>query len=656
MKLRMRNAGKWVVAAAAAAALSVSVVSAGSDRDRGKAAANSVIQQWGTGDKLEQKAMNPMASDAQMKSIDGQQSFGVQMSCPGSQKFMRLTMLPSSQGDLQSLAMDLDNDLDGSQETRRMFNGPYAAVCNNGLIQCPSGTMNNCAYFRWRADSSGVVLDRNNDSGLPNTQADLGGCYCFNNSCGNGLLIRNSDKILDDVGAGIAVAMQQQRPRFAISNKTTVDTLSAEYFGQQGGCGADKQPEQYFKNTGSLQSEGQVAASDPNSTYAKILASPVSQGHGATEASCVIQRQFSTENYDSEVLSYAFRDVGSVTSCGVRCNTVTIGNIDLAYRANCGMHTQAVAITVNKPQLVRRVTLLTVGHDDWLRLFVNGTQRYTADSRWTYPGARCGENGNRGVKTLNMDLTELFRSTPAGGIVDISYDLSYADKGRGEAVLQVETEPDCRIATERIVNGCATLESRTDCRLRDETVDGVYTWRGYGETGLSPLPSKRTVTQGACGVEVVRAWYDKYRVYTCPAGESPYGGEDAKKRHESVRSSFDPASGNYSDTRKEDGSWSSHSGSVTLMPPDPVEACVSMCRTRKLRPGVAVTESGAVNQKNPNGPAYDYTYRECSNNVCATEPGEEVVSACNCRSSFGEAAAMMQTIRQTKQDMLCQPN
>lgn len=633
--------------------------SAEATRDRGKAAAQSVLNQWGSADTLQAKAFTPMASDAPMATIDGETRFEAQMTCPGSKRFLQLTLVPNGTGDIDALVVSMDMDLDGTPEQTAALKGPFGALCDNGIVQCDAGTMNNCRYHRWQVDATGVQLNPTNGAGYPNSVKDMGACYCFNNACGNSLLLQNAEKILDDAGAGIAIAMAQTVPRFGLSSKTMIDTTSAEFFGQTAGCGADQRPEQFYQNTAGLETLGAAAQGDPNSTYNKVLSSTNAQGHGTTAQSCQINRNIALAGYwNDAIVTAAYGGDGKTTSCGTGCVKVRVGRVGDNYlSAKCGKWTSYAAVTVHRPELLTSVTLVQTSFDDWLRVRINGNIVYNADPNWTWESARCGENGQRGTKYPNTDLTSWFKNVPAGTVVQVVQETSYTDKGEGWAILQFQYAQDCAIASETLSNGCAAQEENPECALRDEQVDGVQTYQGYTRTGLTPSPASKTYTYNGCEQTLTREFFSTQRIYTCPASPLPYDGEAAQKRYDSIHGTFDTATGAFTDVTTKDGgsTYTASAQRITTPPPDSRAACPMMCRTRKPRPGVAVGEPGPTNALNPGGVAYDYTWRECDEgNLCPTAAGEEVVTACGCRDNFGEAAAAMQTIRQVAEDSVCQ--
>jgi hypothetical protein len=640
---------------AAALAMVVLFARADSNSDRGAAAAQGVLGQWGTDDKFSHQAMQPMSTQQPMTTVDGSKSFNAQTSCSGSQKFMTLTMVPDSQGDLQSLAVDLDTNMDGTLDQHTLLNGPYAAVCVNGLIQCPAGTINNCRYYQWLANSSGVSLNSKRPDGSPLTQTDLGGCYCINNACGSGLMTRNSGKILTDLGTGIAVSMQSNQPRFSISSAQQVDPMTANFFGAAGGCGSDKQPEQYYSNSTGMTAAGQTAASDPNSDYNKVLNSQLAQQHGYNVASCRIDR---SESVQSSLPSDAVTSSLPSQSCGANCSSYLVGDTTLRRWDDgngCVIHPFDGQIQVNYANVVQSATLVDTEYDAWMQVLVNNNLVWNDPAAWNtpdFPYSDCDSKRTHTSTHPGTDITSFFK---AAGTVDVSARVMNSGFGDGWLWVNVQLQPICQVGGESISDTCQAEENNQDCYLDSETVDGVQTEAAGAPTGLQPLPSTQSISgPNSCSVSVERPWWHKLRTYHCKSGTPPYDGSDAMRRYNSIHSTFDPKTGSYTDTTVQNGTTTTFQSSIPLVPPDKTGTCVQMCKTRKLRPGIAVGQDGAVNQLNNTGPAYDYNYKECGDDgTCPADAGEDVVQACNCRSNFAEATSVMQGIRQAAEDTVC---
>lgn len=643
-----------VLALAACAAL------AADERDQARGAADSVLDRFGTAQKLDSGVMKPLSTGSDMHTVDGEKTFAAQVSCPASQTFLRVSIAPTGTNDLSSVGIELDSNFDGTRDFSNAIPGPIAAVCVNGFQRCTANTSKPCTYHRWKATASSIFSEEVG-------QEDLGSCYCFNNSCGNGLLIRNSKKIVNDLGVGMIAALQSANPRISAGEAVAQDEFSTQFYGQNSGCGATSWPEQYRNNPGGLAAAGQAASEDPDFKFGFVRDSQSAQQSGVSPRQCVMNRQVTTHHewrdpvtVLAQTHSQSSISPGSVSSCGAGCMRVVMGqqgNNYFANLGNCGFRSWSTEFRVDRPDRITSVTLDQVSRDDWLRIKLNGVTVYTDSSAWTAAGSRCGENGNRGTRSPNLDVTSHFTSVAPGSSVTALNELSVADDGEGWSIWTFRFDQTCTVASEAVNDLCAAHASDANCQLWQEEVDGVETIQNYYQTGLRPLPSARTYGDSACQVSLLRDWHQQRRTYLCHSGNPTYNGDDAQRRYTSVHGTFDPASGNFKDTRMDNGGWTTSNERTALPPADPFTECVPTCKTRRPRPGAAMGSDGATTRRNSTGVAWDYTYRSCDRDptVCPAESDEEIVSACDCRTTFGEAAAMMQTIRQSGQDMLCVP-
>ncbi len=652
----IRRSVGWAAAALLVAA-GVGAAADGSGKDRGKAAGQSVLDQWGGGsNNFADKVLKPMSTGRSMATVDGSKTFAAQIQCEGSERFLRVTLFPASSNDIQQLALDVDANLDGSTDQSAVLAGPYAGACVNGMMQCDAGTVNNCQALRWVASGNQILLDPKKADGTPLQQKDLGSCYCFNSACGNNLLLVNTKKVLQDIGTGIAVALQETAPRLAIADVKMVDAVTAEVFGTQGGCGAgDKRPEQYFRNSGGLTAAGTATASDPNSSYFKVANSPMASHHGVTSQSCQINRNVqAASSIPPDAISAG---AGPTRACGANCTGYLVG-VEQARRfrgGDCTIYEDNRSFTVNHPDAIRSATLVEAQYDDWYQLQINGSTVWSNPSTWLgepFEGASC-EASRHTTSTLTVDVTSKFK---INGSVALRGRTAVSDRGDGWSWVNVTLGPTCSVGSDTIDNGCAALEAKADCELQTEEVDGVRTVDDFRSTGQSPTASSREFPAEGCSIRVERPYWQKRRTYQCKkAGDSGYDVSASRERWESINGSINTDDGSYSDRRTVDGQTTTSSQRLTMPERAEVAGCVRMCKTRKSAAGQAVTENGSTAQRNSTGVAFDYTYRECgAGDSCPLAEGEEMVSACNCRNNFGEAATMMQAIRQTAQDTLCQ--
>jgi len=648
----MRTPLRWMAIGSVLVGLTVAAF-AQSDRDRGKSAGKAVGERYGSREAVESLIYQPLSSDKKMETVDGH-AFDAKVECIAHTEFMRVSFAPSSANDLQFVAVELDRDLNGGREYSTMVPGPIAAVCTNGAIVCDPGTTTNCRGKKWRAASGALIAD-------DVAKDQLGGCYCFNNSCGAGLLGNNSRQVLGDLGSGIATALQREFPRLSVGSAKQVDATTMQFYGQSSGCGHDARPEQYYSTPEAIRPAGEAAATDPSSTYYKLTHSNVATEKNVTEQRCEVRRVVELRAKAvgiDDVLMFMGGTNTNVASCGERCYDIRVGREGNNYlSANCGNHVDRTTWVVQRPDLIESAVLTYLSYDDYLSVVFDGSRIVWSDPVNTDGTARlCSENGGRGPKFPNVDVTSYLQGKAPGATWEWRNSTWWNDKGEGWAVIRLRLAEDCEFDRETIDDSCSTLQANVHCTWRDENVDGVQTYRDHYSTGLSPLPSSREITRGACRQRYTRDWWTRSKTYTCEGAPRQFDTSFSTERYSVISSTFNKDTGAFEDQRTApDGTRTRHSMTAPLPPPDDT-SCQRMCKTRKPRAGQSMGEMGSTGQLNPSTPAWDYTYRDCSEtDVCPAGAGEEIVAACNCSSNFGEAVTMMQTIRMTAQDMQCNP-
>lgn len=645
----MRTPRLWLVCTALAA-LTVAAW-AQTDTARGKASGQAVGERYGSREAMEGLVFQPLQSDRKMRTMDGRE-FDAHVACQAQAEFMRVSFAPSAAHDLRLVSIEIDRDLDGTREYAAVIPGPIAAVCTNGAVVCDPGTTAHCRGRLWRSTSGTLVAD-------DVAQDQLGGCYCFNDSCGAGLLGINSRQVLGDLGSGIASALQRDYPRLAIGSADPVDATTMRFYGQASGCGPDAHPEQYYSTPEQIRAQGAAAATTPGTLYSRLVHSEVADQTGRTQQQCDVRRTVELRDKPLDIGSVlAFTGGSTVTtaSCGARCLDITLGRPgDNYYDANCDTGHDEASWTLRRPEMIESAVLTYVSYDDWFSVVFDDTHIVWSDpAGWDGSSRLCPENDQRGPKIPNVDVTGYLRAKPAGATWTWRNTTWWNDKGEGWAVLRLQFAQDCELDRESIDDACGALESNVQCTRRDESIDGVPVYRDYYATGLAPLPSSRELTRGSCRVSLTRDYWEKQRTYVCEGGSRPFDASASRERYEVVSSTFDPATGHFEDLRTQaDGVQSRHALSTALPPPQDA-SCQRMCKTRKPRPGQAMGAAGSTGTLNPAAPAWDITYRDCSEaDVCPLGPDEEIVSACNCDSSFLEAVSVMQTIRMSAQDTQC---
>ena len=620
--------------------------------ERGSAAAESARSVFGSEQGLVEHGIEPLGAVTPMRTVDGR-AFNANLSCEASEQFLRVTMFPAG-SDIGRFVVELDADLDGTVDRATNFTGPFAGVCSNGVIRCAAGTWNDCHFLQWDTASGALAL-------AEVSQQQLGACYCFNASCGNNLLISNSQKVVSDLGTSVLTAAQGLLPRVT-STRTVVDALSIQFLGQRNACGTDSSPEQYYSRPDALAAAGVAAQAVPGTVANFVSATAVARGRGVATMRCEINRSVgANEIRKSDILNFLSATRGHAEDCGPGCLRFVLGEAGEHYYDgdSCTVFEEDMRLEVLRPDRINSVRLNRLAWNDQVQVLANGTRYYNSYPDWgdgDFPFRirvlnYCNWGDDNDV-SLNLNLLPAFRNI---GTTTLRLRTAVGNVGHGFAFIEARVNESCEVGAEQIVDGCTAAAANTRCRVRNEWVDGVQTVREYLTTGLGPLASSRIV--GACRLDTGnRAWWRTEREYDCLTEAPPFDLAASAERYESIHQSIDLASGAFTDRlRTSDGSYQTRLTSVPVLPERGSSACTPTCRTRKVRPGANVSTAGPTTALNVTGVAYDFSFKDCeSGNRCPVEAGEEVVAACDCHNNFAQAVAMMQTIRMVAEDASCE--
>lgn len=631
-------------------------------------AAGQVMQSFGTGDQLNANGMQPLSTGTPMQSVDGSQQFSAKIACQASAEFLRVTMLPNSTSDIQTLTLDMDPTFTGQVTSSVDLAGPFAGVCSNGLIRCDADSFNNCHYLQWQANTAAATV------GLTEVSPQqLGACYCFDASCGNNLLWVNAGKVLSDIGGGVGLALSQVYPRLVIGRSQQLDAVTLVYYGQDASCGTDSTPEQYYSHAQDLPQAGVSAAQQPGSVANFMTSIPSATSTSMGSMQCSITRNVALDEATRDgIVSLASLSRGAWdtalltgnTSClSADCVDFNVGdNLYHEYDGGsaCGLFRETALLNVARPDRIVSATLLRAQFDDHGQVWAGDTLEFTSNGNWLAngpyptPPASC-ETSMDHYYPLGTDITPAFTGA-ANHSLQLTVNSAVGGYGDGGAYFEVRVQPGCQLGAETISDGCAAEENNSQCGVYEEWVDGVQTVKDGLTTGLSPLPSSKTLQRQTCSISTGnRNWWVTTRIYQCTSTTSPYDFTAMMARQQTVLNSLDVTTGNYTDrVVNADGSVSNPSGNVTL-PPAESTSCVQTCKTRIAQEGSAVGPSGPQSELNTTGVAWTFNYKQCTAGVCPLAAGEQLVSACDCQSNFAEAAAMMATIRQVKEDSTCSP-
>lgn len=656
---------KLRIAAFLIALLSIVSVSFGDPLQDAKNAGNSLgssfLGSYGSKEGIQQNISNPMTnSNTPMQTLDDSRQFDAQLSCPSSKEFLKVFIQPSATGDLSTVTVGQDTNMDGTTDYNYHVPALVSGVCANGFISCSSGTWLNCVPYKWIVDGTGKA-------GIQMTGlSDLGGCYCINNSCGSNLVWTNLPLVLKDLGGGIAGALQAFDPQLTVSD-VRIDGTLITYYGQKagdcnsagGGTGVNN-PEQYYSNWPLLDADVETTAlaqsADPQSYYSMLSDSYALRQSNLGLKSCTVRKVVATASigvYD--IVSPVGGSGGNIRSCGGKCIEIVLGIEGNNYWcAGCSIFETYYDILVKRPDLIGSATLARVKWDDWIQIWINSQLAWNGPyGNWTSPTA--GPPGACELSTSwnkypDTDFTGYFRSQ---GIVRTKNRVAVAGCGEGFSIVRLNVNTTCD-ATATTSDNCAAIESDPGCEFKEETVDGVYTYRDFNPTGLTPVNSCRQFACEVDSTQVCSDWWEKKRVYLCQT--AGYDFSDVQKRMGNVVSTTKDNTSNmyYQDLRKNSsGNWIYESVDTALPERDIFKDCEKACKTRKPKADTRVGTSGHTGQYQTNTQGYDFFYKTCVNNSCPLGAGEEIVKDCQCIDEFAEATTVMQSLRMAGRDIIC---
>ena len=562
-------------------------------------AAEGVLEQLGSEEGINEKLAGPLINKgARLRTFDGKRSFSGQLKCSSTERFLQITVSMTKSGDLASGLVRQDTDFNKSFD----YSSPLpmiSGICGNGVISCTPGTWSGCRYFKWTSDSSGRICLT--EAGI----SALKGCYCVNSSCKyNGGMY----SALKALGNGAAGAIEAETARVSITEQQ-VSESQIVYSGQDTeSCttvetlyGSSK-PEYYFSHPGKIQddaaSEAVSQKDDPESPYSLVTGSLA-------------------WNQDSLKGFYE------------GCKVERKAKVDLVetFCDEPAPHGQLGSVT--------------------------GDKLYKVFQREVFQ-AKCG-CGYTAVKYCPVPHADKSDSIPPHGEFYGSGAENFKPAGEGCSYDEVWLYNVCKrysdVFGNKIVNSCAPLEAQ--CLLKEEKVDGIYTYRDYNPTGEVPEYSCRLV-KGTYGIySVCKPWWVKERVYHCEKdGETI---EFDRKRMEVITSSVDESEDvmSYDDYRLADGTWGYESHSAGISEKETFDECEISCKVRIPSQDTQVGMTGHTGQFRSSVDGYDYFVKSCKDNVCPLDTHEELVADCQCVNEFAHSVTQMEVMKESGKDMKC---
>lgn len=608
---------------------------------------DAIKTRFGNKGALESNFTAPLTSGTSFSTLDGSKTFNQRLSCPSSANYLEIFYGIGSGGDLSPIRVQQDSNFDGRFDWNVAFSNPISGVCANGIIACDAGTFDNCASYQWTA-GSGTRLALQETS-----LSELAGCYCVNNSCGNSLAFANRSTILDDLAGGIAGALMQKDPRYAVSTVDREDFLIRLAGQDASACTSlpDGTQHEYFDEPASLLSDA-FAASAGDSVFGLVSGIPSGDALLLTRKSCRIERRVTLDEIlGTDIINRVTvsTEYGEGACAGdPDCFHFSLGDDtdNHIVKKGCNIFTREIVWNIDHKDRLKEAFLFDATYEDQIQISVNGTHIFaTGGFNGVTDPDKCQIDDQASVSIGRSFLHALQEGTNR-----LVLKIAVKKRGSGQIRGRIRYEPACELV-EATDDTCAPHAANEDCRLIEETVDGVRTWQNGGRTGLTPISGSRTLYGAKCVETFARPWFERDRAYECEADNAGAMNFDfGRSAHILANSGVDQ----FSDLRPgSDGSLQTFSGNYSFDADFGINDCEQICKVSVSEPDTEISSSGVAGSllKNPN--TKNYNYHSCAGGVCPVGPGETLVTDCGCLNEFTGAVAIMQTFRMAGRDLTC---
>ncbi|MFQ3896672.1 hypothetical protein [Sphingobium sp. R-7] len=615
-------------------------------QDRARAAAAAARAKSADSDALLGNYVTPGLAGQPITTVDTKKTFTPNLACQKSATLLELLAQPSATGDIGMLSISRDSDLDGSFDEALTVPVPTSGICANGIISCAPGSWDACRFFRWDASASGALKLS------PVELTDLAGCYCVNNSCGSNLVWGNMASILKDLGGGVVGALTTADPRIGIA-QAAIDGPLIRYTGAQTtSCAAQPQvgATAYKANPGAIAGDAYGAA-QTSSIFQALVQSSTGTGTSLVRRSCAITRQITQKEMTAEMIIDRVAGGYATYATDPSSRTFVMGSpIDNSLSGgSCTLVDFHMTLRVKDAARLQQLLLTRFGGDDWAQIRIDGDLIGSGPEVWTGSGPPPGKCEKKSAFYVDPGLDLTSRLTR--GDHDIWLRVAVADGGEAYAAIEAKVDVGCK-TSEQLVDSCSGYAANDACRLDDEDVDGVITYRNGVKTGLTPLPQTRLIGTGACATSISRDFFERQRSYACTVDSGAVPQPDLSRSAYIIDHSTETLLADR--VTNADGSHSLTTRNFSLPVPDSVNACEPICKTRKAQVNIAAAPDGVTGSRQTDPLGWDYHYHACQeNDVCPAGEGEELVQGCGCIDDFPEAVVMMQTVHLGGADMVC---
>lgn len=612
-------------------------------QDRARSAANASRAKSGTSDALRQNYVTPGMSGEAISTVDNSRTFTPSLSCQKTATLLEVLVQPDSTGDIGTVTISRDTDLDGSFDSTSRLPVPVSGICANGVIACEPGSWRQCHYFRWDVDAAKALKLAEGE------MSDLSGCYCVNNSCGANLVLGNLPTVLKDLGGGMVGALTTASPSIGVAEARTDGPVISYVGAQTAACTSNPTVGQTIYRAAPTAIQGDAAAvSASSSIFQALAASPAGFGKAEQTRSCTIEREIAVKSWDYDDIVAATGQFASIANCGEGCRRYRIRG-----DGACGNPPiYSATFDIREPARLMSAQIVEMGADDWVQARVNGQIVGSAGKRpWLttgLPSGDCRISDDPYYNRTPIEITPQFKSGPTV----VAARVRGGGGGRwGYVDVEVRVNTACE-TSERLVDLCSAQAADPHCRLQAEDVDGVTTFTNGVGTGLRPLPQTRLFGTASCTLQLSRDFFLRTRRYKCVTDTGSPPAPDLSRAAYIIDHSTETLLADQ--IRAADGSLTASTRPFNLPDRGSVPACEAICKTRAPKVNADAAPAGVVGTQQNEPTGFNTFYHGCQpDNVCPLGPGEEIVSACGCLDDFPEAVVMMQAVRLAGADLAC---
>lgn len=612
--------------------------------DRAKAAAASARAKTSESELLLRNYLTPGLAGEPIATLDNSRSFNPNIACQKSASMLELLAQPGSTGDISTLRISRDANLDGRFDERLDVPLAISGICANGIISCQPGSWNQCHFYQWSIGSGSNLK-------LAETAlTSLAGCYCINNSCGTNLAWNNMASILKDLGGGAIGALTSADPRIGVAQVMIEGPLIRYMGAQTTACTASPSVSvtAYRANPTAIPAEA-YAAAQSNSIFQALAGSATGSGKAEESRSCSIDREINVKAWDYDDIIAVRGSIATASSCGTGCR-----RYEIRGPGSCGTNPPIYTATFDPlaPARITSARIVEMGADDWVQARVNGQiVGYAGKRPWPGEPLPSGDCRIGDDPWYNHSSIDILPQLKAGATIVGARVRGGGGGNWGYVTVEIHVDTACEVS-ERLVDLCAGYAGNPVCHLDSESVDDVVTFRNGVATGLRPLPQTRVFGSGSCSFQYSRDFFERDRRYRCVTDVGPTSPPDLSRAAYILDHSTETLLADR--TKTSDGMVTTSSRSFSLPDRGSVPACEPICKTRAPKANSDVALDGVVGSKQNDPAGWDIFYHGCmSDNVCPLGPGEELISDCGCLDDFPEAAVMMQTVRLSGADLVC---